>query len=366
MSENTCPDRPGFLPIAPSGVGHRARLGAIPRAKGGISRAACAQARSAGVPLAALLKGSNLTIKQVTDPQIPIAARDQLTLLDLVAKATHDDLLGLHLAQRAELRELGLLYYVLASSPTVIEALQRAVRYSTLVNEGVIQRCTVGRSIDITLDYAGISRHADRHQAECWMALIVRVLRQLSGTRITAQRVRFVHARSTPPAALTAYFGGRVEFGSDVDRISFARNVGSTAIVGADSYLNRLLVHYCEEALAHRRQGHASFRTRVENALIPLLPHATCTASAMARRLGFSQRTFARRLAAEGVSFSALVDELRLDLADRYLAEPGVSISQIAWLLGFQQPSAFSRAYRRWTGASPRAVRRTTRWTKGL
>jgi AraC-like DNA-binding protein len=341
-------------------------LGAVPRARGGISRAACRQARSAGIPLPALLKDANLTIQQITDPQVPLAARDQVTLLNLIAKATKDDLLGFHLAQSADLREMGLLYYVLASSQTLIEALQRAVRYSTLVNEGVIQRCTVGRTVDITLDYAGISRHADRHQAECWMALIVRLMRQLSGRRIAAQRVRFVHARAAPPRELSAYFGGRVDFGSEVDRISFAKSLGSTAVVGADPYLNKLLVHYCEEALAHRPQGNESFRTRVENAVVPLLPHAECSARTIARRLGFSQRTFARRLAAEGVSYSVLLDELRLDLANRYLAEQGTSVSQIAWLLGYQQVSAFSKAYRRWTGRSPRASRHTSRSTKGL
>ena len=357
MSTTTYPDRPGFLPGTPV-RGRRARLGAVPRASGGISRAACAYARRAGITLPALLRNSNLTIQQIGDPHAPLPAGDQITLLNLVASATQEDFLGFQLAQRVELRELGFLYYVLASSQTLIEALQRAVRYSTLVNEGVIQRCTVGRTIDITLNYAGISRHADRHQAECWMALIVRLVRHISGRRITAQRVQFVHARHGRPRELNAYFGSPVEFGREVDRISFARNLAGTAVVGADPYLNRLLVQYCEDALEHRPLARQSFRTMVENAVIPLLPHAECSARATARHLGFSQRTFSRRLAAEGLTFSSLLDELRLDLANRYLAEPGTSISQIAWLLGYQQVSAFSKAYRRWTGTSPRAGRR--------
>jgi AraC-like DNA-binding protein len=357
MSTATYPDRPGFLPGEPPANRLRARARVVPRASGGISRAACAHARRAGVALPGLLRAANLTIQQISDPRAPLAAADQVTLLNLIAAATHDDLLGFHLAQQIELRELGFLYYVLASSRTLIEALQRAVRYSTLVNEGVRQRCTVGRTIDVTLDYSSISRHADRHQAECWMAIIVRLLRQISGRRITAQQVCFVHARARPPRELSAYFGGRVEFGSHVDRISFARTLGGTVVAGADSYLNKLLVHYCEEALAHRPRGRQSFRTRVENTLVPLLPHAECSARAIAQRLGLSQRTFSRRLAAEGLTFSTLLEQLRLDLATRYLAEPDTSISQIAWLLGYQQVSGFSRAYRRWTGTSPRAGR---------
>ena len=90
---------------------------------------------------------------------------------------------------------------------------------------------------------------------------------------------------------------------------------------------------------------------------MPRLPHAEIHAPEIARQLGVSQRTLARNLAAEGVSFSTLLAELRLDLANRYLAEEGTSISQVAWLLGYQQVSAFSKAYRRWTGHSPRAAR---------
>jgi AraC-like DNA-binding protein len=360
MGTTTYPDRPGFLPGEPPAGRLRGRLGAVPRASGGVSRAACAHARRAGIPLPGLLRSANLTIDQISDPGAPLAAANQVTLLNLIAGATRDELLGFHLAQRIELREMGFLYYVLASSQTLIEALQRAVRYSKLVNEGVSQRCTVGRTIDITLEYSGISRHADRHHAECWMTIILRLLRQISGRRVTAQRVQFVHARGRPPRELSAYFGARVDFGGDVDRISFARSLGAIAVVGADPHLNKLLVHYCEEALAHRPRGRQSFRTRVENTLVPLLPHAECSARAIAQRLGLSQRTFSRRLAAEGLTFSALLEEFRLDLANRYLAEPGTSISQIAWLLGYQQVSAFSKAYRRWTGASPRTRRRGT------
>ena len=78
----------------------------------------------------------------------------------------------------------------------------------------------------------------------------------------------------------------------------------------------------------------------------------------VSRSLGLSERTFARRLASEGLSFGAVLDELRRDLAVRYLEEPGLQISQIAWLLGFHQASAFSHATRRWTGKTPSQYRR--------
>ena len=70
-----------------------------------------------------------------------------------------------------------------------------------------------------------------------------------------------------------------------------------------------------------------------------------------------SQRTFERRLAAEGMTFSAVVRNLRATLAQRHLNDPSLSISQIAWLLGYHEVSAFSKAFKRWTGKAPREVR---------
>ena len=147
-----------------------------------------------------------------------------------------------------------------------------------------------------------------------------------------------------------------VAFGAASDEILFPRSAGQARILGADPYLNRMLLSYCEEALArHTLRG--SFRHEVMNTLAPLLPHGKATAGEAARRLAVSQRTLARRLAHEGVTFSDLLDQLRSDLASRYLAADDLPISQIAWLLGFREASAFSHAFKRWTGMTPRAAR---------
>jgi AraC-like DNA-binding protein len=102
----------------------------------------------------------------------------------------------------------------------------------------------------------------------------------------------------------------------------------------------------------------SSFRVQVENAIAPFLPHGKPKASTIAHELKVSQRTLARRLAEEQTSFAAVLDEMRCALAVRYLEDPELSISQIAWLLGFQEVAAFTHAFRRWTGKVPSMVRR--------
>jgi AraC-like DNA-binding protein len=157
---------------------------------------------------------------------------------------------------------------------------------------------------------------------------------------------------------LQSFMGCEIEFGSNSDLIVLPGRSDSAPIVSADAYLNELLIRYCEEALARSVRGRYSLRPDVENSIAAGLPHGKSQAGEIARKLGVSQRTLVRRLAAEGVSFTEVVDELKHKLADRHLRDAQLSISQIARLLGYREISAFVRAFRRWTGKSPREARR--------
>ncbi len=333
------------------------RLGSLPTATGGISRLAYARAKEAGVDLPLLLKKAGLTLHQIEDPGAQLKVRDQISFLNLVATALGDDLLGFHLAQSPDLRELGLLYYVAASSDMLSTALQRAARYSLIINQGVSIRYIDAKDIVIDFQYVGVSRHSDRHQIEFFMTVLVRLCRQLTGRRLTPARVRFTHRRDSICSEFSEFFDCDVEFGMTVDEVAFSPTIKQMPVVSADPYLNNLLVAYSEEALSRRPTNRGSFRSSVENAIVPLLPHGKVRSSEIASRLGVSQRTLARRLTFEGVTFSDVLERLRSELAERYLAEADLSISQIAWLLGYQEASALTHAFKRWTGKTPREVR---------
>ena len=328
----------------------------LPSTIGGMTQLAYARAKAAGIALEPLLKTGRSDPSPNRRPATVIRVRDQVKFLNLVAAALEDDLLGFHLAQTADLRQLGLLYYVLASSETLIDALQRAVRYSSIVNEGVSLRCIDGKSVRISFHCVGVGRHLDTHQIECLMTTVVRICRQLTGLRLLPNRVRLMHHRARN-AEFAKFFGDNVEFGAAADDITFSNNIRQSPVTSADPYLNRLMISYCEEAISHRPKTRGSFRSRVENAVVPLLPHGKAHASEIARELGVSQRTFARRLSEEGLTFSELLDNLRSDLANRHLADRDLAISQIAWLLGYRDVGAFSHAFKRWTGKTPGKAR---------
>jgi AraC-like DNA-binding protein len=319
-----------------------------------MTRLAFAHAKGSGIPTAPLLDRARLSRRQIDDPRVRVRVRDQVEFLNQVAAAMNDDLLGFHLAQNSEPRAVGLYYYVLASSATLMEVFHRAARYSSLVNEGVIQKTVEGRAIGIRTVFAGVSRHSDQHQVEFWTATMMRLLRTFSGLHVKPQRVCFAHPAKQAAREMSNYFGCNVEFGAATDEVVFAKAVGELPVVNADPHLNRVLVAICEEAFARRPKNRGSIRTRVENEIASLLPHGKARASFIAGRLGMSQRTLARHLAEEGTSFSAMLTEIRRDLATRYLKDENLSISQIAWLLGFQDLGAFSHAFKRWNGTAPR------------
>lgn len=328
-----------------------------PTAGGGIARLAIAHATEAHIDPEPLLHQAGLTLFRLEDRDARIGVQCQITLLSLVADAVGDDLLGFHLAERFDLREIGLLYYVLASSATLGEALARTERYSTVANEGIRVQCRLDGDLCVHVSYVGVPRHADRHQMEFWVTAFVRVCRYLTGTSLRPVRIRLAHQRRGSPDEPNAFFGCKVSFGAESDEIAFARGASQLPLIGADPYLGKVLTRYCEEILTHRVSPASPMRVHVENAIAPLLPHGQAHITDVAATIGMSRRTLTRRLAAEGVTFTEILKGMRQDLALGYLEDASLSISQIAWLLGFQEVSAFTTAFKSWTGTTPTQVR---------
>ena len=322
-----------------------------------VTRLACERAKQEGVEVDALLRKAGLTHQQIDDPRSRIAVKAQIQFLELAAQTLGDDCLGFHLAQKFDLRMIGLLHYVLASSDTLDEALQRAARYSSIVNEGITLRFHEGKSTGLRFEYAGVARHTDCHQIEFGVVALVRTCRQLTNRNLPASRVSFSHHRKKDITEFRTFFGGDVAFGAAIDELAFSSSIRGMPVVGADPYLNDLLVEYCEEAISARSSKHSSFVSSVENEVALLLPHGEARASTVASKLGVSRRTLARRLASENLTFAGVVQRLKSDLAKRHLADESLSISEIAWLLGYQDASAFTPAFKRWTGKAPRAAR---------
>jgi AraC-like DNA-binding protein len=323
------------------------------RSSGLISRLAYARGKQAGIDVENLLRRSGLAIRDIENDCTRLNIQKQIKFVGLVAEALRDDNLGFHLAQYFDLREIGFLYYVTGSAETLGDALQRAQRYSSIVNEGIAIKVRRRKSLDIQFEYRGVARHTDTHQIEFWITAFLRTIRQLTNRIIRPSRVRVVHHRFDIKNEFGKFIGTRVEADSTIDVIDLAGSSWNLPILNADPYLHRLLLQVCEEALARGELPRSSLRATVQNAMVELLPHGDANIRLVALKLSMSPRTLARRLSFEHLSFRGLLQDLRSVLARRYLADQNLRVSQIAWLLGYKDAAAFTRAFQRWTGSLP-------------
>jgi len=180
------------------------------------------------------------------------------------------------------------------------------------------------------------------------MFAVLRICRMLTGQNLVPQHFSIAHFRSEGISEMARFVGTKVEFGADKDEFALNVDARELPLIHADTHLNDLLLKYCEAALADRRGDVSQLR---------MLPHGRVLVEDVARGLGMSERTLARRLSDEGLNFTEILQQLRRDLAVRYVDDRKLHVSKISWLLGFHEVSAFTHAIKRWTGKTPRQMR---------
>ena len=185
------------------------------------------------------------------------------------------------------------------------------------------------------------------------MFAVLRICRALTGQNLVPQHFSIAHHRSGVTSEMARFVGTKVEFGAETDEFALHVDARDLPLIHSDTYLNDLLLKNCEAALADRRADLSPLRTKVENAISSMLPHGRVPAKDVARSLGMSERTLTRKLSDEGLKFTEILQDLRRDLAVRYLDDRKLHVSKIAWMLGFQEVSAFTHAFKRWTGKTP-------------
>jgi len=163
--------------------------------------------------------------------------------------------------------------------------------------------------------------------------------------------VTFPHARPDDIEPHNRLFQCPIEFDSPAAEIIFDRSLLESPVITADPNLVAILDQHVKESLA--KIPGRSLSHQVRAFLSSRLPGTPPTLDETARDLGMSMRTIQRRLSEEDTSHKQLLRQIRHELALRYLKERSVAISEVAFLLGFSEPSAFYRAFRRWTGMTP-------------
>lgn len=280
-------------------------------------------------------------------------------------RVTGDPDLAMHTAVATNTGALDIVGYVMLSSRTADEALRRGARLMRLLNDGLALHLTraTHEGIDATtatMLVLGDGRDAlwvqQRQVSETIMAGLAHQLRLLTGRDVQPLAVHFRH--SAPPHGTREHqriFGRLPVFDSDTDAITFAQRDLDIGLRSANPALLATFSAHADAAL--EALGHADTVTaRAAAEILARLKGEAPAVSDIAPALALSTRSLQRALAAEGTTYQALLDTVRRELAMRHLADPGATVAKVAWLVGFSEPSAFHRAWRRWTGTSPRAA----------
>lgn len=298
-----------------------------------------------------------------------VVALETLTeVFDHAAGLLHDDALGLHMAMDHQAGSLGLLEYTFRLAPTGREACRRVCRFAGLTNDLVQMAFDEPAAEELAPTQqlgdahvrhwvAGYPRALGRHPNEYFMALLVLQLRHLTGAAVRPRAVWFAHPRPSDTAPLEELFRTRdLEFGVEANGLTLDAQTLDIALPTADPELATILDRVASEKLAAAPPA-KDFTSQVRRAIRAGMHGAVPKLPAVATSFRMSERTFQRRLGDEHTSYQDLVDAVREELARMHVEQATLSFGELAYLLGYAEPSAFLRAFKRWTGLTPQAFR---------
>ncbi|SLN28529.1 HTH-type transcriptional regulator VirS [Roseovarius albus] len=251
--------------------------------------------------------------------------------------------------------------YIAKCSENLRSALQNASRYTVLA-DGHFTYHTETSEDDVTIilcEYNPFLEFGDRVR-EFMVFTILTAMRNLTGRSFNLREIKFSHEPPDCHDAIARLAKCPVVFGARRTELKLSNAILDLPLTTYDPSLLRHLERYGDSLLAELKQPEPSLRLRVEALLIDHLPERLLPAPEVAAELGLSSRTFTRRLSQAGLTFSGILDELRGKLAKTYLAQSETSISQIAFLLGYADQAAFTTAFKRWSGQTPKAYRETS------
>ncbi|MEA3003209.1 MAG: hypothetical protein QOH81_1997 [Sphingomonadales bacterium] len=332
---------------------------AEPSVAAGIVRGMMKVAVARGADAGALAREAGIDPADLEDQDRRVPLARYRALIKAGQILANDPALALHYGEAVDLSEVSIVGLIGHASATMIDAFVQLQRYHRLmadIDVGPGERFElVRRGADIWLVDNRRHPNAFPEHGETAFAQMVCGCR-LFGVDPFTRAVRFTHADPGYRDEYERILGAPVTFGCDENAMLLEQRFMQHPIARQPRYVFGILSGHAE-ALLKNLEASDTMRSRVESLLMPILHTGEARIEAVARRLGVSRQTLYRRLKAEGTSFERLVDALRHKLALHYLAGGKASVTEIAYLVGFSDPAAFSRAFKRWTGASPSAMR---------
>lgn len=335
------------------GIANRA---AVPYVSVNGVRGCVLAAASAGLSVEQSSAMIGIDRETLADPGARVSVELLYRAWNVVAERVGDDAFGLHVAEIMQDSLFDVYDFAVTHAPTLRDALQSMIRNLRLQHDGAELHLSVARrEARIEVNFY-TTRELPRHFCECAVAVWYLRARSLLTAPFVARRIDFRHREPNDLSEHRRIFAAPVTFGARTDGVCFDAALLDTPLVTANLALHRVMEEHAADR-ATRLPAQASIEDRVRQVIERHLARGVPSLPAIARSLGMSARSLQRALADVGSSHSTLLDSVRRELALSWLADRTRSIQEISDALGFANPTAFARAFRRWTGGPPSSQR---------
>jgi len=295
------------------------------------------------------------TVLQDPDNRIPFAQLVQL--YEKAAELTGDRNFGLHLGEVVDPKLFDVVGYSALNSATLGEAFARVASYHSIWTDGAMFKIELSEPASaIIYRYIDESIVKHRHDSEMTFASIAALCRVAVDRRWNPRLVEFQHPEPADTSEHIRLFRCPVRFAAPMNKLVFDSSSLLLPIAKADPGLCRMLDRHAKELLA-KFPPRDTVIDKARTIISRELDGGNPSLERVAAQLGLSERTLQRKLQELGTSHNDLVDQIRQELAARYLCEREMAICEVAYLLGFSEPSSFHRAFKRWTGVTPKEFR---------
>jgi AraC-like DNA-binding protein len=298
-------------------------------------------AAQVGLDANAMLRRAGIDRRALSIPDTRIAADRGVELLEIAAAESGCATFGLRMAESRQLGDLGAISLLITHQATMRDALTTVMQYRQLLNPALVLSAEEHQDVVIVREELLVTGGGQMRQAyELAIGVLYRLFRAVLGPRWRPLAANFTHPAPDDLSVHRRVFGAICEFGSDFNGLTCSRRDMDAANPTADPMLANFAERYLQTL---PNAAAASLSQDIQKAIYLLLPLGEATIGRVAGSVGLNERTLQRRLAAEGADFRRLLNDVRRELTTRYLANPGLSVTRIAGLVGFSRQTSFSR-----------------------
>lgn len=339
-----------------------------PSVAAGMTNGFLAYAVAQGLDRSALLQAAGIGAAALDDPDNRIGMGAYRRLLDVARAQSGDPALHIRYTLDTRFEEISIVGLLVHNTPSMAESMRQFARYSKLLVEVDVMAGGSRFQLEHRDDGLWIVDHCPRRNlfaelTETSFGRFIGEFRKGFPDRHLSLELSLTHAAPEYATAAQALYGIPVAYGAGFNGLRMAPEWLRTEFERPNTYAFGLFAEKAE-ALMQGLECDSSLRARVEAALLNVLHEGDISMDRIADKVAMSRQTLYRHLKKEGTSFAAIVDALRRHMAEDYLATGRASINQVAYLVGFSEPSSFMRAFRRWTGVTPRQFRDRARQPK--